>query len=59
METKLERISELVAQNPKMVFTSLYHLINIDLLWQCHQEMNGHKATGVDRVTKEAYEANL
>lgn len=59
METKLERISELVAQNPKMVFTSLYHLINIDLLRQCHQEMNGHKATGVDRVTKEAYEANL
>ncbi len=58
METKLERISELVAQKPRMVFTSLYHLINIDLLRQCHREMNGLKATGVDRVTKEAYEAN-
>lgn len=59
MGTKLERISELIAQNPKMVFTSLYHLIDADLLRQCHQEMNGRKATGVDKVTKDAYEANL
>ena len=59
MGTKLERISELATQNPKMVFTSVYHLINTDLLRQCHQEMDGRKATGVDRVTKEAYEASL
>ena len=59
MGTKLERISELAIQNPKMVFTSLYHLINIDLLRQCHREMDGRKATGVDRVTKDEYEANL
>jgi len=59
MGTKLERISELVAQNPQMVFTSLYHLIDEDLLKQCHREMNGRKATGVDRLTKEAYETKL
>jgi retron-type reverse transcriptase len=59
MGTKLERISELVAENPKMVFTSLYHLIDADLLKQCHIEMNGRKATGVDKVTKDAYETNL
>ncbi len=59
MRTELERISELVAQNPKMVFTSLYHLITIDLLQQCHQEMNGRKAVGVDSVTKDTYEAQL
>jgi group II intron reverse transcriptase/maturase len=59
MGTKLEGISELAAQNPQMVFTSLYHLINADLLRQCHREMDGRKATGVDRVTKEEYEANL
>jgi len=59
MGTKLERISELAIQNPKMVFTSLYHLINIDLLRQSHREMDGNKAAGVDRVTKEAYESNL
>lgn len=59
MRTKLERISELVAQNPRMVFTSLYHLIDADLLKQCHRGMNGRKATGVDKVTKDAYETNL
>lgn len=59
MGTKLERISELIAQNPKMVFTSLYHLIDADVLKQCHREMNGRKATGVDKVTKDAYEAKL
>ncbi|WP_202945823.1 hypothetical protein [Acetonema longum] len=32
MGTKLERISERVAQNPKMVFTSLYHWIDEELL---------------------------
>ncbi len=59
MGTQLERISELAAQNPKMVFTSLYHLIDAELLKQCHREMNGRKATGVDRVTKDAYETKL
>lgn len=59
MGTKLERIRELAAQNPKMVFTSLYHLIDADLLKQCHREMSGRKATGVDRVTKDAYETKL
>ena len=59
MATKLDRIRELSASNPKMVFTSLYHLINGDLLRECHEEMDGNKATGVDNVTKAEYEANL
>jgi group II intron reverse transcriptase/maturase len=59
MVTKLDRIKEMSAKNPKMVFTSLYHLINEDLLKVCHKEMDGKKATGVDSVTKEEYEANL
>jgi len=59
MATKLGRIEELSANNPKMVFTSLYHLINEDLLRECHKEMDGRKATGVDGVTKAEYEANL
>jgi group II intron reverse transcriptase/maturase len=59
MATKLDRIKELSAGNPKMVFTSLYHLINEDLLRKFHYEMNGRKATGVDNVTKAEYEANL
>jgi group II intron reverse transcriptase/maturase len=59
MATKLDRIRELSASNPKMVFTSLYHLINADLLKECHQELDGQKTTGVDNTTKAEYEANL
>jgi group II intron reverse transcriptase/maturase len=59
MATKLDRISELSARNPKMVFTSLYHLINEELLRECHQELDGKKATGVDNITKAEYEAKL
>ena len=59
MGTKLDRIEELSANTPKMVFTSLYHLINEDLLRECQKEMDGKKATGVDSVTKAMYEANL
>ena len=59
MGTKLDRIREMSRANPKMVFTSLYHLINVELLRKCHKELDGKKATGVDKVTKAEYEANL
>jgi len=59
MATKLDRIREMSATNPTMVFTSLYHLINVDMLRLCHEEMDGRKATGVDNVTKTEYGANL
>ena len=59
MATKLDRIEEMSANNPRLVFTSLYHLINEELLRECHKEMDGRKATGVDKVTKAEYEANL
>ena len=42
-----------------MVFTSVYHLINVELLRQCHEEMDGKKAVGIDGVSKEDYGANL
>ena len=59
METKLERISQLSKENPNMVFTSVYHLINKDLLRQCHEEMDGKKTVGIDGITKDEYENNL
>lgn len=59
METKLARISQLSRENPGMVFTSIGHLINKDLLQVCHEEMDGNKAVGIDRITKEEYEKNL
>lgn len=59
METKLIRIAEIAKEKPKDVFTSLYHLLNTKLLTQCHNELAGNKATGIDDVTKLEYSMNL
>ncbi len=59
METKLERIPQLSKENPKMVFTSISHLINEDMLKHCHERMDGDKAVGMDGVAKEEYSRNL
>lgn len=59
METKLERISQLSSANPDMVFTSVGHFINRELLENCHNEMDGDKAVGIDGVTKEEYGKEL
>jgi len=59
MATQLDRIKEMSANNPKIVFTSLYHLINENLLRECHQDLDGKKAPGVDNITKAEYESNL
>ena len=59
MGTKLERIAEISAQSKRPNFTSLYHLINADLLKQCHKELDGKKAVGIDEVTKEKYSEAL
>ena len=42
-----------------MVFTSLGHLINKEMLQSCHLQMDGEKAVGIDGVTKEEYSRNL
>ena len=59
METKLARISQLSKENPDMVFTSLGHLINKEMLKNCHAQMDGTKAVGIDGITKEEYGRNL
>ncbi|MBR3811498.1 MAG: group II intron reverse transcriptase/maturase, partial [Agathobacter sp.] len=40
-------------------FTSLYHLINVEMLKQCHKELDGSKAVGIDKVTKAEYGEHL
>ena len=59
MGTTLERISQLSRENPDMVFTSIGHLINRELLKECHEKMDGKKAVGIDGVTKEDYGTDL
>ncbi len=59
MGTKLERIAEISATTPKPEFTSLYHLIDKDMLIKCHKELDGSKAVGIDEITKKEYEVKL
>ena len=59
METKLVRIAEMAGTNPEIRFTSLYHYLNEELLLECHRELEGNKAIGIDGVTKDKYEENL
>lgn len=59
VETKLARISQLSSENPKMVFTSIGHLIDKEMLEECHKKLDGKKAVGIDGVTKEEYGRNL
>ena len=55
METKLERIADKSKNEQRPIFTSLYHLINEELLKQCHKELDGNKAVGIDNVSKKEY----
>lgn len=59
METQLVRIAKVAREKPKERFTSLVHYINEETLAECHQELSARKASGVDGVTKDEYEANL
>lgn len=59
MKTKLDRIAEIAKERPKEKFTSLAHLLNEEMLLQCHKEISGKKAIGVDGLTKTEYEQNL
>ena len=59
MSTKITRINQIAKERPKEVFTSVYHLINLELLRECFKELDGNKATGLDNVTKDMYSSNL
>lgn len=59
VETKLLRIAAKASKEPRFQFTSLFHLMNKELLRKCFDELDGRKATGVDRVTKEEYGRDL
>lgn len=59
MTTKIARINQIAKEKPREVFTSIYHLINLELLRECYDELDGSKATGIDKVTKDMYFMNL
>jgi RNA-directed DNA polymerase len=57
--TKLRRIAEKARKEPGFKFTSLYHLLNEDLLRECFRRLRKDAAAGIDDVTKEKYAENL
>ena len=64
VETKLQRIAEKAQKEPDCQFTSLFHLMDKELLrGGCFERLRKDAASGIDRVTKEEYgndlEANL
>ena len=63
VKTKLQRIVRKARNEPEFQFTSLFHLLNVELLRECFKRLRGDAAAGIDQVTKEQYavdiEANL
>ena len=57
--TKLRRIAEKARKEPLFKFTSLYHLMNEELLRECFKRLRKDAAAGIDDVTKEEYAENL
>ena len=59
VETKLQRIAEKARKEAGFKFTSLFHLMNEELLRGCFEGLRKDAASGIDRVTKEEYGRNL
>ena len=59
VETKLHRIAEKARKEPGFKFTSLYHLMNEELLRGCYKRLRKDAAAGIDKMTKDMYADNL
>lgn len=59
VDTKLHRIAEKARKEPQFKFTSLYHLMNEELLRECFKWLRKDAAAGIDEMTKEEYAENL
>lgn len=58
-DTGLSEIAWLSSQNKTQTFHSLMHHISIDSLRGCYHKLDGKKAMGADRISKEMYGENL
>ena len=55
VETKLHRIAEKARKERGFKFTSLFHLMNEELLLGCFQRLRKDAAAGIDNMTKAKY----
>ena len=59
MATKLCRIGRKARREPTFRFTSLFHLMNEELLRGCFEQLRKDAAAGIDGVTKTEYANGL
>jgi group II intron reverse transcriptase/maturase len=59
ISTKLQRIAEQAARYPERAFTSLAHLIDVDMLREAFCRTRKDSAPGVDGVTAQEYAEHL
>jgi len=59
VETKLQRIALKASKDKHCQFTSLFHLMNKELLLECFTQLRGSAASGIDNITKEHYAKDL
>ena len=59
MLTGMERIKQLVEENPERKLQTLMHLVNETTLKEVHKKQEKDKASGIDKVTKREYEEKL
>ena len=50
--TKLRRIAEKARREPRFKFTSLFHLMNEDLLLSYFHQLRKDAAAGIDEMTR-------
>jgi len=57
--TKFECISKRATHRKDTVFNNIGYVVDLELLHECYQELDGKKAIGTDGVTKETYGKEL
>lgn len=59
MSTELERISKRAKQDHTLQFTSLAHLLTVEMLGEAYHRLRKDASPGVDGITTEEYEQDL
>lgn len=57
--TKLDRVRYCAKARSETVFDNLVHVITVELLHEAFADINGSKAIGIDKVTKDWYKNDL
>lgn len=58
VSTKLQQLAQQAIQHPDRVFSTVAHLVDVDLLREAFYR-TADKSPGIDKVTKQAYAADL